>query len=166
MNATKRRGRPAAHPLLDDPAWLSTAVAVGATLTDLAAELGCSVAAVSRAAARHGITPGPPPRRFPELGDREWLQAAADRGLNHSEIAAEVGCGRRAVWQAMASHGLPAGRPGRPPAHPLLADRAWLETRLAQGVPQKEIAAGLGCTPQAVSRAVARHQLSAAKEPK
>lgn len=55
------------------------------------------------------------PRKYEELGDREWLEARYVReGLTQQDIADWLGCHRGAVQQALAALGIDRRPPGTP----------------------------------------------------
>ena len=145
------------YPVLHDVAWLRRRyVDDGATSTDLAAEIGCRPPAVLRALKRAGIErrPGRPPRRYPQLHDRDWL---ARRYLTDAQparvLAAEIGCAPSSVRRALRRHQISVrGRPRRPQ----LRDVTWLRRRYVDEVASiSELAGEVGCTPSAIRKALA-----------
>jgi len=107
-------GEPRGFPLLDeeDGAWLEARyVDEGATQGEIAAEAGCTRTTVRKALVRHGIIEAPPAgqRQFPLLEDAEWLaRRYVDEGATQGEIAAEAGCTKATVREALARHGIKA----------------------------------------------------------
>ena len=97
--------------------------------------------------------------RFPLLADSDWLrqQLGARRPL--ASIAAEVGCSESAVRAAATRHGIAERRrPSDQRQFPPLHDAAWLHQQYVQaGRSSTEIAAQLGCSPNAVLRALHDH---------
>ena len=105
------------------------------------------------------------PRSYPELADREWLQALVDAGATNAEIADDVGCSQGAVGRAVLRAVLLLGLGGRrqrerPESQTaLLADRKWLVARRKEGLTRAEIADLAGVTVTTVSNWTGRHGL-------
>lgn len=92
---------------LYDPAWLRRARSEG-TVPDIALRLGCSEATVRWALWRSGIPAGQGrPSRPPELDDVAYLLYHYVRQRRTAAaIAAELGCARQTVLNALRRHGL------------------------------------------------------------
>jgi hypothetical protein len=57
--------------------------------------------------------------RYPELADAAWLRERyVERDLSSGDIAAQLGCARPSVLQALARHGIPIRPQGTKPARP------------------------------------------------
>jgi DNA-binding XRE family transcriptional regulator len=92
----------------------------------IADELGCAPHSVRMALRRHRIPirsrggrgGGRRGTKYPELRDADWLRDRyLEQGLLVTAIAAELGCSRTLVQNALVHHGIPrrgAGRPGLP----------------------------------------------------
>ena len=156
----RRRGSKATkYPKLDDRAWLTGRyVTDGASLADIADEVGCSRSAVSAALTRHGI----PTRSAPgQLDDRAWLTGRyVTDGASLAAIADEVGCSPTTVSAALTRHDIPtrpangASRPGQ------LDDPGWLTRRyVTDGASTRAIADEVGCDPTTVLAALTRHDI-------
>jgi transposase len=120
-----RSGYAKRHAELSDEAWLRQRYETDlGTVTEMAAELGCSAATILDALKAFGIptrTPAEtrtlrgmasgPASAFPQLADRAWL-AEQYHGLGKpiTRIAEELGCSHALVLKAMRRHGL-ASRP-------------------------------------------------------
>lgn len=66
---------------------------------------------------------------FPQLRDAVWLHERMVAGATYTEIAAEVGCTRQAIHNAVIRHGIdrPPRSPGRPTTNlPYLDKRGYL----------------------------------------
>ena len=135
-------------------------VTEGKSLAAIAKQVGCSPFDVGRALHRHGIAQRTHHRVYPELADgdllRRWYET---EGLSASEIARRVGCTDGAVSAALVRHGI---TPRARREYPELTDgdllRRWYET---EGRSFTDIAAEVGCAPQTVSAALARHGIPA-----
>lgn len=110
-----------------------------------------------------GINRTPPPKPFtvPELVDADTLRRLhVDEGKSLAAIAKQVGCSPFDVGRALHRHGIAQRTHHR--VYPELADgdllRRWYET---EGLSASEIAAEVGCAPQTVSAALARHGIPA-----
>lgn len=93
-------------PKLNDEAWVRDCYETrGMTMKEIAhAAGGCSAALVLHAMRRFGIDSrkgkkaighrkgGGAPQEFPQLRNREWLQARRDEGMSATEIARLLGC--------------------------------------------------------------------------
>ena len=147
------------YQLLYVEGWLADRFAAGGSLRTVAEEVGCSPAAVRRAANELAV-----PRRpfaaptFPELHDRKWLREryVAQRHTSQA-IADELGCTAESVLRALHAVGIRT-RPGRPPRRfPELHDVRWVRRRyLKEQATSAEIAAEQGCSPATVARALRR----------
>ena len=160
---TTRRGRPGGFPQLRDAAWLADRyTGDGATLAEIAAEVGCGVLTVSKALKAAGITTRRGrdlPGKFPQLRDVEWLtRRYVGDGATGPEIAAEVGCATSAVHRALKAAGITARPlPGGLCQFPQLRDLGWVARRYVdEGATGTEIAREVGCSPGAVYRALRR----------
>lgn len=149
--------KPFTVPELVDPVTLRRLhVTDGKSLAAIAKQVGCSPFDVGRALHRHGIAQRTHHRMYPELADgdmlRRWYET---EGLSASEISRRVGCTDGAVSAALVRHGI---TPRARREYPELADRdllrRWYET---EGRSFSDIAAEVGCAPQSVSAALARH---------
>jgi AraC-like DNA-binding protein len=93
-----RGRRPPAYPHLRSGSFLrSRRVENGATVAEIAAEVGCSRSAVARALRAHGIVPrgGPPPgKQLTVAFLTKWYVV---EGRSTVEIAEHVGCGPTTV---------------------------------------------------------------------
>lgn len=110
--ARRRHGlgqvRPSPFPLLDDPSWLRARYHDdGWTQRRIADELGCSRVAVANAMKRLGIEARPPQvPMYAQLQNRHWLDEQVQAGRSPAQIAAEVGCHRSTVVEALRRLGL------------------------------------------------------------
>jgi hypothetical protein len=96
---------------------------------------------------------------YPELADRAWLQHEyVLEGRSGPDIAAELGCSRSSLYEALARHGIARRPPSLSSEYPQLHDRTWLNRAYAaEGRPSDDIAAEIGCHGNTVLRALARH---------
>ena len=103
-----RNTRPPTAQVLDDPSWLAEQYRAR-TGVDIAAELGVTPTTVYAAMARHAIARRPSSRtlalRRPELADRDWLHAAADR-TSSRQTAAQLDVSAGAVTDAYRRAGI------------------------------------------------------------
>ena len=103
-----RPGRPPRRfPELHDARWVRRRyLDERAASVEIAAELGCSLATVTRALRRAQV-PVRGNRRFPQLASRAWLRRAfvTDR-LTVGQVAAEIGCRPATVRKALQSAGI------------------------------------------------------------
>ena len=103
-----RPGRPPRRfPELHDVRWVRRRyVTERATSAEIAAELGCSLATVTKALRRAQV-PVRGNRRFPQLASRAWLRRAfvTDR-LTVGQVAAEIGCRPATVRKALQRAGI------------------------------------------------------------
>lgn len=120
-NQRLRRGRP---PLTEDPEARRRVAAMrgtGATVRQMAKELGCCVATVGRVLKAAGLIgdgrKGRPRRRKPADTDRcRRIVAMRRDGATHREIMAGAGCSKSTVRRTLDAAGMVRkGRPGRPP---------------------------------------------------
>jgi DNA-binding CsgD family transcriptional regulator len=118
-------------PDMHDATWLRQRyVTEGQSLSQIAAELGCSRQAVHLWLRQHGI-PARHQTPFacaPTLTDRSWLAARyVGEGHTTSEIAAELGCSVSTVRAALRAHGIPrrGAVPGPARAHALPVPIVW-----------------------------------------
>ena len=150
----KTKPKPVRFPELHDPEWLAKARAAGMSRSEMAAAIGCSVAAVGKALRAHPAAKG---ERYPQLSDRGWLHEAYwVRLCTQAEIAAEVGCPRERVGQALRDLGIPT-RTGGPARSALLDDADWLRTmHVDRRMTQAQIADLLGVHRATVMRAIDR----------
>lgn len=151
-------------PLLDDVGWLTAAYATdGRSTSDLAAELGCSPAAVTTALRRHGIEVRGrgQARRFDKLEDVEWLRARyVDDEASSADIATELGCHPNSVLDALARHGIDRRTTYVGSAD--LDDVAWLTDRyIDRHWSTTRIADEVGCSAVTVALALRRHGIPA-----
>jgi AraC-like DNA-binding protein len=145
---------------LGDGAWLSRRyVREGASIRDLAAELGCSTHSVTQSLIRHGIprrpvgSPKGVPSRdagqqaaYQQLRDRDFLvrRYVEDR-MTIQQIADLAGCSVARVRRALGDHGIPIRWVGR--RAPVQVDKGWLTRRYTTDLASiREIAAELGCS--------------------
>lgn len=154
-------------PELHDEAWVRDAYETqGLSGPQIAAELGCHPSSVETALNRFGIATrdvGGHWRRYEELHNEAWVRNAYEnRGLSMSEIAAEVGCSKRAVEDALDRFGVPRRpRGGRAPKYPKLHDARWLRTQYVErGRSRLDIAEEVGCSRDAVRDALAKHGIA------
>lgn len=108
--------------LLHDEPWLREQCEVlGKTQSALAAELGCSTAAVLKSLRAFDISAvdgrahqeRPGNRKYPELFDENWLRSRYEKpGTTLSSIGRELGCGAPAVTVAMQRFGIKVRSPG------------------------------------------------------
>lgn len=97
--------------------FLTSHMAAGAKVAEIATEVGCSTVAVYDALRRHGL-PGwgqsrePRPDWTDVLTEAFLAEAYIEEGRTMVSIAAEVGCSPTSVLRALRRHGLVA----RPPA--------------------------------------------------
>lgn len=87
----------------------------GLSAVEIARQFGCSASVVQRATKAHGIPPNPAgPRKGTKFRRasmldphtaqiREWTES----GWRIGRIAAELGCSKQAVWDAMDRNGIP-----------------------------------------------------------
>jgi hypothetical protein len=81
----------------------------GVPLFAIAAQMGCHESTLRRAVRDHTATSRSPWRRYPQVGDRDWLTARFIRRRDPvDQTAAELGCSPGAVLLAVAWEGLPA----------------------------------------------------------
>lgn len=151
-------------PLLDDVGWLTAAyVTDGRSTSDIAAELGCSPAAVTAALRRHGIEVRGrgQARRFDKLEDVDWLKGRyVDDEASSADIAAELGCHPNSVLDALARHGIERRTTYVSSAD--LDDVGWLTDRyIDRNWSTTRIAAEVGCSAVTVSLALRRHGIAA-----
>ena len=96
------------------------------------------------------------------LADPAWLTTQyVTLGRRTIDVAADIGCPRGAVHDALLRHGIPRRPPGALRRYPQLADRAWLAAQISRGRTARAIAAELGCGTTTVNMAVSRHRLPA-----
>lgn len=95
---------------------------------------------------------------YPELRDGAWMAEQIEAGKTQAEIADTLGCSRAAVSVAVADLGLVQYR-RHYPVHPLLSDRAWMESQI--GSDYNEIALAAGVSRASVRNWIRRHHLSA-----
>ena len=155
---TRRRAKIRAR--LDDREWLAAELREHQrSFSSIANQLGCSTDEVRSAATVFGLEAPAQRVRFPLLADSDWLrqQLGARRPL--ASIAAEVGCSESAVRAAATRHGIAERRrPSDQRQFPPLHDAAWLHQQYVQaGRSSTQIAAQLGCSPNAVLRALHDH---------
>ena len=95
---------------LDDREWLHEQYAEQkATCADIAAECECSPSTVQRRLKEHGIEtqPGRRQAKYDRLLDPEWLhEQYVEKEQSGHEIAEEVGCGFRLVYDWLENHGI------------------------------------------------------------
>ena len=145
---------------LDDRDWLTVELREHQhSFSSIANQLGCSTDDVRSAATTFGLEAPARRVRFPLLADADWLrqQLGARRPL--ASIATEVGCSESALRAAATRHGIAERRrPSDQRQFPPLHDAAWLHHQYVQaGRSSTEIAAQLGCSPNAVLRALHDH---------
>ncbi len=72
---------------------ITEAINRGRTITDLAREIGCATATISKWAKTYGIPvpPGHKPITFHHLSNKDWLEDKVNQGLSDREIAGIVG---------------------------------------------------------------------------
>lgn len=139
--------------------------------TKIARLVGSSTATVLDALREHGfeIRHGKP-RQFPLLDDVDYLTDRYwTRRWSLADIAADLGCAESQVLYALRKHGIEVRRPGqrrkghtRTPNVPKLADPDWLRVRYIEwNRTTTQIAAELGCSSRAVSKALAKHGIPA-----
>lgn len=110
--ARRRHGlgpvRPSPILQLNDAGWLRARYHDdGWTQQRIADEIGCSRAAVANAMRRLGVDARPPQApQYAQLQDRNWLADRVQAGRSPAQIAAEIGCHRSAVVDALRRHGL------------------------------------------------------------
>ena len=151
-------------PLLDDVGWLTAAYATdGRSTSDIAAELGCSPAAVTTALRRHGIEVRGrgQARRFDKLEDVAWLKGRyLDDEASSADIAAELGCHPISVLDALARHSIERRTTYVGSAD--LDDAGWLTDRyIDRHWSTTRIAAEVGCSAVTVALALRRHGIPA-----
>jgi AraC-like DNA-binding protein len=100
--------RSSKYPELDDRDWLEKRYHDhGMTQAQIAAEVGCSRAAVALAMDRLGIEARPNKTpQYPELHDRDWLAQQLASGETPATIAEQLGCHRTSVSAALRDHGV------------------------------------------------------------
>jgi transposase-like protein len=156
-------------PRLADRGWLDRRYTrEGASIADLAEDLGCARETVRKALIRHGIPRRlrAGPIRFPQLADRDWLarRYLDDRdGVNR--IAAEVGCTPPTVHRALQRHDIPLRSSGGLLADPddaaRLDDPNWLQARYHNDrMSLSEIADSLGVSRETVTRRMAAYGIA------
>ena len=115
-------------PQLYEVGWLQAAFDLGGSLHSVAREVGCSRSAVRAAVCDLGVTRRPLPRRYPQLGEVDWLRDRyVRRRQSISRIAGELGCRPATVTRALRAAGIATRGPVRrrpPPADRLKADWA------------------------------------------
>lgn len=175
------RRRPAGtRQCLIDREWLTERVEAGRTTASIAAELGVSMSAVSAWVKRYGLTgrrpTGPRPARTPgkvssvsyryrEALTVEYLgQRYTREQATVPQIAREVGCSGRAVYDALARHRIPLRGQARGPRPDwtavLTADFLAVEY-VGAGRDMDDIAGEIGCSAMTVQRALVRHGIPA-----
>ena len=180
-----------------DPAWLRCEyVEKHRTLTDIAAEVGASLSAVSRFATRRGIpvirdprvrrdprptkatthAPRTPPRRRSSAIDPDWLRR--EYVVNRraaSDLARELGVATSTVHRQVNKRGFsvePRPRPTTPKKDPKPrpgcdVDPAWLRTRyLDDQRTLTDIAGELGISPSTMSALAKREGLQVKRGPR
>lgn len=163
-----RRSR---HPELDDPTWLAAHAHNGSTANDIATQLGCTPATVTRAANRAGVTLTRTHRsRHPHLNDPDWLtDQHHSRHRTTVEIAQQLGVSPSTVTRALRNHNLEVradvqvriARGDLDANTTRLSDPDWLTdqyiTRLKSS---PQIATELGVSPNTVTRWLHLHDIA------
>jgi biotin operon repressor len=162
--ARRPPGGSTTFPQLHDPAWVRHEYLERArSCTDIAATLGCSLAAVSAALQRFGIRSREQLRQeeLHRLRDRAWLEREyVEKGRDTVMIGAELGCSSTTVITALRRFDIPLRKRGFRPRYPELHDRPWLEREYGEkGRAVTDIARELGCTHKAVRVALNRLQI-------
>ena len=183
--------------LIIDPAWLRCEhMEKHRTLTDIAAEVGASLSAVSRFAARQGIpvirdprvlrdprptkvtthAPRTPPRRRSSAIDPDWLRREyVVNRRTASDLARELGVATSTVHRQVKKYGFsvaPRPRPTTPKKDPKPrprcdVDPAWLRTRYHdEGRTLTDIAGELGISPSTMSALAKRQGLQVKRGPR
>ncbi|MHB8449985.1 MAG: hypothetical protein ACYDAQ_05995 [Mycobacteriales bacterium] len=154
--------QPAPFRRLWDRGWLRERyLDQNASVEAIAREVGRSQAAVRRALHRAGIRRHRRASRLqtPQLHDPSWLAARyLAEGTSQRHLAAALGCSVGTLRAALRRAGLPTTRAGSHPARlSRLNQREWLEAQyVTERKTDQEIAAGLGCHPATVARALRR----------
>jgi AraC-like DNA-binding protein len=149
--------RPPAPGQLADHHWLTARRAQGWSVAHLAAELHTYTRLVRRAIAAAGLAPKLSRMHYPQLHDPDWVRTEI-AASSVTDIARRLGASRRTVRDAAQRAGVEERRRAPPP--PALADRAWLTRRLTGHASCSSLAIELGCSTDAVRRAVDDHGLS------
>src|SRR3954454_11365371 len=105
---------PVVSAALADRAWLASRRDAGATIAQLAAELGTTTTRVAKAIQAADIPPLPGHggrRSWPQLYDVAWVRAELAH-KSPTQVAREVGCSRRSVYEAGRRARVPAGGGG------------------------------------------------------
>ena len=141
------------------------------SVSEVAAELGCTERAVRAFAVRHGValpserrprpvrnarTPAVRQRRFPQLEDVDWLTARL-RQASARQVAREVGCAEATVRRAADRHGIVRGRSFHRVEFPELHDEEALRRLTDRGLDARGIAEVIGCSRQTAGEALRRH---------
>lgn len=176
---TRRRPAETRQRLIDRE-WLTERVDAGRTTASIAAELGVSMSAVSAAVKRYGLTgrrtKGPRPAkttgkvssvsyRYREALTIEYLgQRYTREQATVPQIAREVGCSGRAVYDALARHRIPLrgqARGPRPDWTAVLTSDYLTAEYVEAGRDMDDIAGEIGCSAMTVQRALVRHGIPA-----
>jgi AraC-like DNA-binding protein len=147
---------------LADPSWLRQRhVEQAVTATGIAAELGCARSTVHQALKAAGIAPINH-RRYPQLADPSWLRRRyLTDGASLGDIAAELGCDRTTVRDALTAAGIPLKGRIYQRRYPRLGDHDWLRQRyLDEGASLADLAAEIGCSITAVRQALAAARIT------
>lgn len=134
-----------------DPEKVAAMLADGRTHSDIAAALGTTRQRISEMGVKLGLStyrkrPGPA-RRYPQLADPDWLEAALARhNGSQAAIASEVGASAALVARECTRFGIPR-RNDRCDRPDLLTDRDWLADRhINQRTTTYDIAREIGCS--------------------
>lgn len=157
---TAPASRPRRYPQLYEPDWLAEQLRVRRPLREIAAQVGCSTAAVRRAITTLGITDrrAYAERRFPQLHDKAWLRRRyIDERKSSTAIAAELGCGNGATLRALHRAAIDVRSGPHARRYPQLHDAAWLRRRaINERASTAQLVAELGCSRTSVRRALRR----------
>ncbi|WP_436792623.1 hypothetical protein [Actinospongicola halichondriae] len=140
------------HWQLMDEVWLRRHyVDMKLRMVDLEEMIGCTNGELRTQLHRFGI------RKQADVSvlTRELLQREhVESRRSPRSIGQELGCSEGAVRRAIDRHGLPFTRSA--PQFPQLRDVAWLMDQRARGRTARDVAAEIGCSPSAVTMALAR----------
>jgi hypothetical protein len=86
-------------------------------------------------------------RPYPELANRAWLRVQyVSKGRSGPDIAADLGCSRSTVYEALARNGIARRPPSLRSERPQLDDRKWLRRAyVTEKRSSRDIAAEIGC---------------------
>jgi AraC-like DNA-binding protein len=128
----------------------------GASVGEIATELGSGQKAVRTALEVAGIPRRARPRTYPRLADHDWLRRRYledDAGID--DIAGELGCHPEAVRRALTAAGVRFKPRVYRRRYPRLGDHSWLRRRyLDEAASLNDLAGEIGCSMTAVRTAL------------